>query len=391
MQKPSVLVIHNRYQQAGGEDTVVEAEIDLLRRAGHRVLRYERDNSEIAAYAAPRRASLLFTTSWSAQSYHAIRELIRRHRPQIAHCHNVLPLVSPSAYYACRAEGVPVVQTLHNYRLLCPAGTLFRQGQRCNGCADHPNRSVWRGCYRNSKPQTATVAAMVGCHRLAGTWTRVVGAYVAPSRFCRDMHARAGLPSQRIFHRPNFLAVDPGRRVERGSYALFVGRLTVEKGVLEMLAAWRELRHVPLRVVGDGPLHQQASKLIDSASLNVKLVGQRSHEETLAEIKGARFLVFPSRWHEPFGLTLLEAAACGVPAIAARVGAVPEIVSDGRTGLLFDAENFEELVHAATWAWEHPGPLDEMGEQARRAYLENFTAEQSYERLMQIYRSILRN
>ena len=382
-------MIHNRYQQPGGEDTVVQAEVELLRREGHRVLRYERHNSEIASYTAPRNASLLFSTVWNAQSYQAIRALIREHKPDIAHCHNVLPLVSPAAYYACKAEGVPVVQTLHNYRLICPAGTLFRNGRRCSGCGCKPIRGAWRGCYRNSRLQTAAIAAMVGGHRLAGTWTRAVTAYVSPSQFCRDLHTRAGLPPQRTFHRPNFLTSDPGCRTERGAYALFVGRLTAEKGVLEMLAAWRKLPHIPLRVVGEGPLREKGQKLVDSTSLNVKLLGQLSREETLAQIKGACFLVFPSRWHEPFGMTLLEAAACGVPAIAARVGAVPELVSPMQTGVLFDPDNFEELVEAAEWAWSHPERLDEFGAEARRAYLQNFSADLAYERLMQIYHRVL--
>ena len=160
---------------------------------------------------------------------------IREQKPDIAHCHNIHPLVSPSAYYACRAKGVPVVQTLHNYRLICPAGTLFRSGQPCDGCGRQSILGIWRGCYRDSKAQTATVAAMTGLHRLAGTWTQVIDAYVAPSQFCREMHVHGGLPAERIVHRPNFLAADPGQRTGRGEYALFVGRLCAEKGVLEML------------------------------------------------------------------------------------------------------------------------------------------------------------
>ncbi len=391
MQKPSVLVIHNRYQQAGGEDTVVEAEVALLRGGGHRVMRYERHNSEIARYTARRKSSLLFSTAWNTQSYLAIRALIREQKPDIAHCHNIHPLVSPSAYYACRAEGVPVVQTLHNYRLICPAGTLFRSGQPCDGCGRQSILGIWRGCYRDSKAQTATVAAMTGLHRLAGTWTQVIDAYVAPSQFCREMHVHGGLPAERIVHRPNFLAADPGQRTGRGEYALFVGRLCAEKGVLEMLDGWRHLPEVPLRLVGDGPLRQEATQLIGSAALNAKLLGQVSRHDTWAQIKAARFLVFPSRWHEPFGMTLLEAAACGVPAIAARVGAIPELVQHQQTGLVFSPDHLGAMIECVRSAWSQPERMQEMGINARRSYLNNFTAEQSYHCLMQIYRSVLQH
>lgn len=387
----SVLIIHNRYQQPGGEDTVVRADASLLRRAGHRVIEYVRDNSELSGLGLADKARLLFDTSWNARSYGDIKQIIRVHRPDVAHCHNFLPLVSPAAYYACKRSGVPVVQTLHNYRLICPAGTLFRRGQRCDCCNRHPIRSIARGCYRNSKLQTAAVSLMNNAHRLTGTWQQKVDAYITPSRFCRDLFVRAGLPPEKIFHRANLLESDPPRRNEPGRYALFVGRLSEEKGVLPMLRTWRELRHVPLHIVGDGPLRPDTTTLISSLGLNANVFGQLSPDETLAQIRNARFLVFPSQWDEPFGMVLLEAAACGVPAIASRVGAVPEIVEHLRTGLLFDPENFEELVDGVRWAWSHPAQIAEMGDQAHQRYREQFSAEQSYEALINVYRLVAHN
>jgi len=352
-------------------------------------VQYTRHNSDIAAYSLLQKASLLARTTWNLRTYSDIRALIREHHPDIAHCHNFLPLVSPSAYYACRSAGVPVVQTLHNYRLLCPAGTLFTNGERCETCSRSPAHAVRRGCYRNSRLQTAAVSLMLGTHRLRGTWTRAVDAFLAPSAFCRDYFVAAGLPPAKVHLKPNFLARDPGQRTHRGDYALFVGRLSPEKGVLEMIEAWRQLPEMKLLIAGDGPLYYEARGAAERTNGLVHLLGQLTPDQTLAHIKAARFLVFPSRWNEPFGMGLLEAAACGVPAIASRIGAIPELVADHRTGLLFDPDNFSELVERVRWAWTHSAEMDEMGSAARQLYLLNFTAEKNYDVLMNIYRNLL--
>ena len=389
MQGLSVLVIHNRYQQPGGEDAAVHAEMELLRNTGHRVVPYIRDNSEIAGYGALRKASLMVSTTWSRNSYANLRALIQKEHPDIAHCHNFLPLVSPAAYDACRSAGVPVVQSLHNYRLFCPAGTLFAANQRCEQCTRSLAKAAYRRCYRDSRAQTAVVSLMLGAHRLRGTWSRGVDAYIAPSTFCRNYFVAGGLPEKKVHLKPNFLARDPGPRTERGDYALFLGRLCPEKGVLEMIEAWKQLPQVKLLVAGDGPLYGEAQHAASRTGGHVKLLGQLTAEQTLLRIKGAHFVVFPSRWYEPFGMGLLEAAACGVPAIASRIGAIPELVHHGRTGLLFDPENFNELVERAGWAWAHPAEMEEMGTAARQLYLHRFTAEKNYEVLMDVYRRVL--
>ena len=392
MQNLSVLVIHNQYQQFGGEDAVVRAEVDLLRRAGHRVVQYVRDNSVLANYAGLRKASLFFSTTWDRSAYVEIRALIEKERPDIAHCHNLLPQMSPAAYYACKSAGVPVVQTLHNYRLFCPAGTCFCQSAVCTKCTHNLLNSVRRGCYRGSRLQTAAVALMLAAHRWFGSWNHAVDAYLAPSSFCRDCFIAAGLPEAKVHLKHNSLDRDPGQRTNRGDYALFAGRLSAEKGVLEMLDVWQRLPHIPLLVAGDGPLYDEARCLVErSAGGHIKLLGRLDPQQTIAYMKGARLLVFPSRWYEPFGLSLIEAAACGVPAIASRIGATPELVIDNQTGMLFDPENFSELIGKVQWAWTHPAEMETMGTAARQLYEREFTAEKNYEALMNIYRKVARN
>ena len=389
MRKVSVLVIHNRYQQWGGEDAVVAAEVEDLQRRRHRVIQYTRNNAAIRRYGALRKASLPFGTIWNPWTFLEIRNLVKADRPDVAHIHNFFPLVSPAAHYACQSLGIPVVQTLHNYRLFCPAATLFTGERRCDDCSGGLSASTRRGCYRNSRLQTAVASAMLGSHRAVGTWEQSVDAFLVPSFFCREYFAGKGLPRQKLHVRPNFLTRDPGQRTMRDDYALFVGRLSAEKGALEMVRAWEQLSDIPLLLVGGGP---QTVQLREQAKLcrgAVKLLGQLEPEQTISYVKRARFLVFPSRWYEPFGMGLLEAAACGVPAVASRIGAIPELVADNEIGLLFDPDNRDEFIERVRWAWSHPLEMEQMGAAARQLYLERFTADKSYESLNNVWRSLL--
>ncbi len=386
MRQPGVLVIHNRYQQAGGEDAVVRAEVALLRQNGHRAVEYIRHNSEIVAFRPLRKASLLAGTTWNPATYRELRRLIRAERPDVAHCHNLMPLISPSAYYACKAEGIPVVQTLHNFRFVCPAGTLFRDGAACGDCNGDLRRAVVRKCYRGSRVQTAAVAMMLAAHRAMGTFDEAVDAYSAPSMFCLERLVKGGIPLDKITLRPNFLLSDPGPRSGSDDYAVFVGRLCVEKGVRQLLEAWRRLRGMRLVIVGDGPLRGEAER---SAPSNVRFAGARSPEETITLIRAARFLVFPSIGYETFGMTVLEAAACGVATVGSRMGAIPELVHEGKTGLLFDPQDPGDLADKVEWAWAHPVSMNEMGAEARRRYLRNYSSEPGYQALTKLYGTVL--
>ena len=385
MRKPGVLVIHNRYQQAGGEDAVVHAEIALLRQHGHRVTEFSRDNAVLANCGPARKASLFLSTTWNHRVYEELRRLIRSERPAVAHCHNLVPLISPAAYYACRAEGVPVVQTLHNFRLRCPAGTMFRGGTACRECHGGVGRAVALGCYRGSRVQTAAMALMLKAHRRAGTFERMVDLYSAPSEFCAQRMAGNDISRDKIVVRPNFLLRDPGARHASQNFALFVGRLCEEKGVRQIIRAWRSLPHIPLVVVGEGPLRDEVQR---TAPKNVIFWGDLPPAETLLRMKAARFLVFPSLGYETFGMAVLEAGACGVATVGSRLGAIPELVQEGRTGLLFDPHNGEELVAKVEWAWSHPVSMNEIGAAARRLYLHHFTAEKAYEGLTALYESV---
>ena len=386
-----VLYIYNLYQQPGGENQWVEREPELMRGRGHEVLVYKRDNNEISQFSLPQRGSLLWSTAWSERTYLEVRELVRSERPWVVHVHNTLPLVTPSVYYACGEEGVPVVQTLHNYRLLCPAATFVREGHVCEECIEHSlGRSVRHGCYRNSRVQSAAVAWMLYSHRQRGTWQERIDAYLVPTEFMRQKFIKGGLPAERIVVTPNFHDPDPGLREASDGSALYTGRLVTEKGLQALVTAWERLENPPrLGIIGDGPLRQELERAARLSRGRVEVLGQQSRTEVIARLKKAAFLVLPSEWYEGSPQVVLEAYACGVPILASRIGALAEMVRDGVTGLLFEPGQSADLAAGVRWMTAHEDGARRLGKNGRKAYETQYTAERYYERLMSIYQAVI--
>lgn len=377
MRRLNIISVHNHYLTAGGEDQVFESEARLLRERGHQVTQVEEQN----AYpdSVSKKIGMAVDCVWSRRWHREFRELLQKSRPDVVHIHNFFPRISPSIYYACRREGVPVVQTLHNYRLLCAGAELYRDGKVCEECLDHGVlRGVRYGCYQGSKLGTAVLTLMVDLHRRAHTWSNMVDCYIALTEFSRSKLISGGLPADRIRVKPNFVLPDPGPKTGRGDYALFVGRLVKSKGVPAMLEAWKELSAIPLHIVGDGPCREQIETEQKAGTLpSVTYRGRLPRAETLAAMKNARFLVFPSEWYEGFPVTIAEAFACGVPVVGSRLGAMQEIIADGVTGLHFQAGDLQDMRRKMQWAWEHPAEIQEMGRRARQEFEQKYTAEQN--------------
>lgn len=383
-----VLAVHNRYQQPGGEDQVFLAETTLLESYGHRVVRYTTHNDRVAEM---NHMALAGNTVWNSSTYRELRTLIRQERPDVAHFHNTFPLVSPAGYYAAKAEGMPVVQTLHNYRLLCLNALFFRDGRVCEDCVGKviPWPGVVHKCYRGSRAASGVVAAMLTTHRALGTWTEMVDVYVALTEFARRKFIEGGLSAGKMMVKPNFVYPDPGPGEGRGGYALFVGRLSPEKGVDTLLAAWERLDgRIPLKIVGDGPLREQ---VVEAPDLHpcVEYLGYRPAEEVHALMKKASMLVFPSEWYETFGRVAAEAFATATPVIAADIGAVAELVEHGHTGLRFRPGDPEDLAAQVGWFLSHPEEHPRMRREARAEFEAKYTAERNHQMLMEIYESAL--
>ncbi len=383
-----ILVVHNRYLIRGGEEESAAAEQKLLRRNGHEVDLYEEDNRRVRELGRLRTA---LRTVWSPESYRLTRQRLRRQRYDLVHVNNFFPLISPSIYYAARAEGVPVVQSLRNYRLICPNAELFRSGRICEDCVGRrvPWPGVVHACYRGSRPASAAVASMIAVHNHLQTWRRMVDLYIAVSRFARDKLIEGGLPAERIVVKPNFVERAPALGTGAGGYALFVGRLSPEKGLATVLDTWQRLRPaIPLKIVGDGPLAETVAAAA-AGELNVECLGRRPLLEVYEIMRGARFMVLPSEWYEPFGRVVVEAFSCGTPVIASDTGGMAELVDDGRTGRLFRTGDACDLAQAVEWALDHPEELARMRGEARAEFEANYTAERNYQQLMAIYRQAL--
>lgn len=389
MEKIKVLHAHERYRQPGGEDTAFSAETGLLRSYGHEVVEYVEHNRRIEAMP---RASVALQTVWSWESRNKIAAVLSQEKPEVAHFHNTFPLISPSAYYACRAAHIPVVQSLDNPRLICPAATFYRNGKLCEDCLGKtpPLPGVIHGCYHHSRSQTAVVASMLTFHRWIRTWRDRVDLYLVATEFYRQKFIQGGLPAGKIVVKPHFIFPDPGVRPadRRGQYALFIGRIDPEKGVRTMLEAWRQLPGIPLKIRGDGQLEAEARTFIEEHRLdNIEILGRLSKSELTDLIKGARFLVWPSEgYYETFGYVAVESFSCGVPVIASGIGVMQEIVAGGQTGLHFQPGSTGHLADRVKWAWEHPNEVAEMGRNARHEYESKYTAEKNYEMLIDIYR-----
>lgn len=383
-----IVVVHNHYQFQGGEDESFRAEVAALRDVGHHVTVLTEHNDRVQELGPLRVAG---RTVWSMESYGRIRRLLRDERPDLLHVQNFFPLLSPSVYYAAHAEHVPVVQSLRNYRLLCANSLFFRDGHVCEDCLGRA--VVWPGvvhkCYRDSATASATVATMIGAHRLMGTWNTMVDGYIVLTEFARNKFIQGGLPADKLLVKPNFVYPDPGEGVHDGEYALFVGRLTPEKGVYTLLDAWSRLpTTTQLRIIGDGPLREHVMQ-VAAERRNIHYVGHLPVTEVYNQMGAATLVILPSEWYETFGRVAVEAFAVGTPVIASRIGAVAELVEDGVTGLVFEPGNAADLAAKIGWLLDHPEVACRMRKEARAVYEEKYTAEKNVRMLIDIYTKVI--
>ncbi len=373
-----ILVAHNAYQQRGGEDSVVESEVALLRARGHQVLEYRRSNDDLHGMGRIRAA---LQTMWSLRTTTELAELFAAERPDVVHVHNTFPLISPSLYWAAAEARIPVVQTLHNYRLLCPQAMLLRAGKVCEECVGKlPWRGVVQGCYRDSIAQSAVLGSMLSLHGALGSFQKKVTRYIALTEFGRQKFIEGGLPAERIRVKPNFVEPPPMRPAVKREGFLFVGRLSAEKGIDILADALRREPALRCEVIGVGPEQERISQ-----APTVVMNGWQSGDFVLARMQAARALVMPSVCYEGFPRTIAEAFAAGLPVIASRLGSMAASIDDGRTGLLFEPGNAADLAEKLRWAETHSDEMAIMGQSALAEYEARYTPEKNYKMLMEIY------
>lgn len=388
-----VLLAHNFYRSGtpGGEDNAYRQERALLESRNVEVVTFERSNDDVDRANPIEMFRTAATMSWSRQVYRELRALLNATRPDIAHFHNTFPLISPSAYAACHDSGVPVVQTLHNYRFVCAAATLYRDGFTCEKCL---GRSPWPGvlhrCYRGSSAGSTAVAWMLDRNRDRGTYLRLVDRYVALTQFAAGKFVEGGLPRERIRVKPNFVVADRAPGAGGGGYVVYAGRLSIEKGVMTLLEAWRQLPDVRLLIVGEGPLRREMENKARLHGLPVEFLGLQPRERVMDIIARADLEVVTSEWYEGFPLVIVEAFAMGTPVVSSRIGSLGEIVSDGETGFMYEHGNAAALARTVRAALADPAQLRAFRARARARYLELFTPERNFDLLMDVYRGVLR-
>jgi len=383
-----ILLCHNYYRYRGGEDVSFEADVEMLRSFGHEVCAYTKDNLEIESRPS---LSLGKNTIWNGKTEKEVADIIDRFHPDVLHCNNVFPQISPSVYRAANRRGVAVVQALRNYRLLCANGYFFRDGSVCTKCVGksiaYP--ALIHACYRQSRPATAAVVGMQMVHAALGTWKNRVDMFFTPSAFSRSIFVGSGIDADQIAVRTNFVHPNIGPGDGNGGFALFIGRISPEKGLPVLLKAWEKLdQTLPLKIVGRGPDEERLRREFGHLT-NVEWLGQRSTAEALALVGDAKCLIMPSEWFETFGRTIAESFSRGTPVIASRLGAMAELVSDGESGYLFESSNPDSLVAAVQKLCVDQPCYQSMRKAAYDRYIAQFTRERSYEQLMSIYNSAL--
>lgn len=389
-----ILLVHNFYGSSApsGENEVYLAERELLHSRGVEIIEFTRHSDELRSRGTTGVAKGALTTPWNPVSFARLRRLLERERPDIMHVHNTFPLLSPAVFHASRTFPVATVLTMHNYRTFCAAGIPERSGTPCTECLDRRSvlPSLRHGCYRGSRLATFPLAVMIALHRRFSTWGRHVDAFIALTEFQRDRLAAAGLPLDRMHVKPHFYADPPSPLPwsERQDKAIFIGRLGEYKGVHVLIEAWRMWGDdaPALEVIGEGPERETLQMMARGwADERITFAGQLSFQETQARLARARLLVLPSLCFEGFPMVIREGFALGVPVAASRLGSLPCIVEDGKTGVLFRPGDADDLLAKVKALWGQKERMAEMGKAARNEFERKYTAHANYRQLMAIY------
>ena len=395
----NILIVHNKYQFAGGEDTVVEQDSRLLQKYGHNVIHYYRNNNELHSMNIFQKLCLPFTTFFSFRAYRDIKKLIKEHNIDIVHVHNTLPLISYSVYYAAKKSGCCLVQTIHNFRLICPNGLLFREGQICQNCLDKGLfSSVRHGCYRNSKIQTLTVAFSLKLHRLLHTF-HMPDAYITMTEFNKQMLSSI-IPADKFFFKANYLEKenlpDVTADLPKKPYFVYASRVETVKGIFVVLEAFKELKDEHIVIIGNGPEDEQvAAYIAEHHMTNVTLAGFQPHEKTVAYLQHAKATIFPSLLYEGgFPLTIIESFSVSTPVIVSDSPNISSNIKEGVNGFLFEtgssASLIEKIKEFNTLA-ENAEKLTALKSNAYHSYEETYTQECVYKRMHSIYETAQKN
>jgi glycosyltransferase involved in cell wall biosynthesis len=386
-----VLIIHNRYQQRGGEESVVESEIDLLRQHGHEVITYLADSHDIKEFNRFQKGAMLARIPYSRHAASSLSRFVEQHKPDVAHVHNVFPLLTPSAYTALKDHQIPVVQTVHNFRFLCPNGLFYTHDEVCEDCQSKGYFSaVRRRCVRDNRVLSLLYAAAVSLAWRTGNWPNNINRFITLSRFSSKKLEDAGVPAGRIKICENFVTTFAEKPGIKRPYALYLGRLSREKGLMTLLRAAAIARDIPLIIAGTGPLEAELREFVQQNALShVSFAGFVTGTDKLRLLREAAYTVVPSEWYEMFAIAVAESLANATPVIASRIGSLPEIVEHGLTGLLFKPGDEQELATCLRTILTKKTQCERMAQQALVMARSRLSPERHYASLNEVYREAI--
>lgn len=386
--KQKILLVHNYYKIPGGEDTVVENERKILEQNGHQVIFYCRSNQEMDSFPLWKKLMLPFSSVFSIKTYKEVKKLIRKEKVDIVHVHNTLTLISPSVYFAAFACKIPVIQTLHNFRLLCPAATFLREGEICEECVKKGLFcAVRHSCYRASKVQTLISVLILKIHRLLGTYRGL--SYICLTEFNKEkllslnQKGKAIISEEKIFVKPNFIWNIQEQKCEKKEQYIYIGRLEKLKGIWVLLEAWRNFPDKPLFLCGSGPEEKRIQQYLEKYNMSqVKLTGQISHDDVFRMLRESAALILPTMCYEGMPMVILESYAAGTPVIVSDLGNAGNMVECEVTGLKFKPGNSQDLCRCV-------GRMSDIQKwNTKETYDKLYTPDRNYKILKEIYEKI---
>lgn len=390
LKKQNILIVHNYYQIPGGEDTVVANEKKMLEEHGHKVVLYSRNNSELKTMSKLQKLMLPVTTVFNPRTYRDIKKLVKSEQIDIVHVHNTLNLISPAVYYAALAMKVPVVQTIHNFRFLCPGATFYRDGHICEDCVTKGLMcAVKHSCYRDSKLQTLACVISTKIHRM----TRIYGKinYICLTKFNKEkLRQLKQIKDDKIFIKPNFGEFSTDKIIsydKRENQFIFAGRMDKLKGIDILFEAWRQMGATASKLIvcGTGPMEVWCKKFLnDHPNCNIEMKGFVSNKETRKLIANSKALILPTQWYEGFPMTIVEAFSVGTPVICSDIGNAGNLVEEGITGAKFQHDSIDMLVQSIMRLKEFKGIYQTTFQQYKKLYTES----SNYISLIKIYCSV---
>lgn len=386
--KQNIMIVHNYYQIPGGEDTVVANEKKMLEEHGHKVILYSRNNAELKEMSKFKKLTLPVTTVFNPRTYREIRKLIKKEKIEIVHVHNTLNLISPAVYYAAQSMHVPVVQTIHNFRLLCPGATFYRDGHICEDCVKYGLKcAVKHSCYRGSKVQTLACVISTWFHRMTGIYGKIN--YICLTEFNKSkLLELKQIKPEKVFVKPNFVE-SVGEFVpeeKRENQFVFAGRLDKLKGIDILFEAWKQMgTEAPkLCVCGTGPMENWCKRFISENDVNIEMRGFVPNEEARKLIAVSRALVLPTQWYEGFPISIVEAFSVGTPVVCSDLGNAGSVVVEGVTGCKFSANSSKDLVRAIECLKDYK----DIYCSTYTTYEKLYSEEQNYKNLVKIYQDV---